>query len=124
MIPRKLERIKKEAGVVNAAPKAIARWKSTAHRDFVRGHACIVCDATAPIEVAHVRMNGAGGMGRKPDDWLTVPLCRDCHSTQHGGEVSFWQAFGMDKLDAAIKHFIANSPRATEIRKRMDERRG
>lgn len=125
MIPRKLERVKKDAGVCSTEPKITARWKSEAHRKYVRRHACIMCDASAPIEVAHVRLYGEGGMGRKPDDWRTVPLCRDCHNDQHSvGERTFWDSFGFDQLEKVIAHFIANSPKAHEIRRVMEERMG
>lgn len=89
------------------------RWQSPAHRNFVRRHACVVCDASAPIEVAHVRLGGGGGMSRKPDDWRTVALCKDCHTRQHSvGERTFWQ--GRD-VEAIIDAFCKASPRAREI---------
>lgn len=31
-----------------------------------------------------------GGMGIKPPDNSVVPLCHQCHMTQHKGELSFW----------------------------------
>lgn len=125
MIPRKIDKPKKDAGPQERVEKPEARWKSTAHRDFVRGHACIVCGSEVITEVAHVRMYGAGGMGRKPDDWRTVPLCRDDHDRQHGvGEITFWERFGLNNLESAITYFIENSPKSAEIRKRLAERKG
>lgn len=94
--------------------KRDGRWRSQRHRNFVRDHACSVCHATAPIEVAHVRLGSGAGMGQKPDDWRTVSLCRDCHQRQHTvGEVTFWT--GRD-VDALIDAFCKNSPVASEIR--------
>lgn len=67
------------------------RWQSQRHRNHVRSHACVKCDAEAPIEVAHVRLGTDGGMGKKPSDFWTLPLCRDCHAQQHTmGERTFW----------------------------------
>lgn len=94
--------------------KRASRWKSTAHRNFVRTRACCVCDSTVNIECAHVRIGSGAGMGQKPDDWRTVGLCRDCHTRQHEvGERTFWQ--GRD-IEALIDAYCRASPRAAEIR--------
>jgi hypothetical protein len=99
-------------------PKRESRWRSTAHCNFVRSHACSVCHDTAHIEVAHVRIGSGAGMGQKPDDWRAVSLCRDCHSLQHSlGEVSFWE--GRD-VDALIDAFCKASPKAREIKAARD----
>lgn len=103
-LPRKLPK----------AAKRTSRWRSRAHCDFVRGHACSVCDASAPIEVAHVRLGSGAGMGQKPDDWNTVSLCKPCHTRQHEvGEATFWR--GRD-IDGLIESFCKASPKAGEIR--------
>lgn len=71
--------------------KGMGRWKSQKHRDWVRGFHCANCDAEGPIEVAHVRIGSGAGVGQKPDDYRTVPLCKPCHTSQHSmGERSFW----------------------------------
>lgn len=99
--------------------KRSSRWRSRAHCDFVRSHACCNCKSEAAIEVAHVRMNSGAGMGQKPDDWRTVSLCRICHMIQHKhGEPLFWSAYkvasGQDVEDL-IEDFIKASPRRREI---------
>src|SRR5690349_23718493 len=98
-------------------PKRASRWKSTAHRDFVRSHACCKCGSTVAIEFAHVRLGSGAGMGQKPDDWRGVSLCHDCHNgngkPQHNiGERSFWR--GID-VEALITAFIQASPRRAQI---------
>lgn len=99
------------------------RWKSTAHRNFVRSHACCVCGSTAAIEVAHIRIGSDAGMGRKPSDWYTVSLCggrEGCHTRQHNvGERTFWA--GKD-LGGLIEAFIKASPRRAEIERVRKER--
>lgn len=66
-----------------------------------------------PIEVAHVRLGSGAGVAQKPDDWRTVPLCRDHHAEQHRvGERTFWQGFDIEGLIAA---FCKASPKAREI---------
>lgn len=106
------------------------RWRSTAHRDWIRGFACCVCDSSTNIEVAHVRMNSGAGIGQKPDDWRTLPLCAGpnsnkgrqlgCHNRQHiVGEKTFWA----DRdVEALIEEFIAASPKRAEIEKVRKER--
>lgn len=110
MLPRRIPK----------APKRASRWRSQAHCNFVRSHACSVCGSTAAIEVAHVRIGSGAGVGQKPDDFRTVSLCRECHATQHTvGELTFWKTSmvtqGID-VAALIEEFCNASPRAAEIR--------
>jgi len=104
--------------------KRASRWKSQAHRDFVRSHACCKCGSTVAVEFAHVRLGSGAGMGQKPDDWRGVSLCHDCHTgngkPQHNiGERSFWR--GID-LEVLIEAFIAASPRRHVIEQVRKER--
>jgi hypothetical protein len=93
--------------------RASDRWQSQRHRNHVRSHACVMCDAEAPIEVAHVRIGTDGGMSRKPSDYHAVALCKPCHVRQHTvGERTFWQ--GKDPL-AICEAFIRTSPVRAEI---------
>jgi len=110
MLPRKIPK----------SPKRSTRWRSQAHCNFIRSHACSVCDSITAIEVAHVRLGSGAGIGQKPDDWHAVSLCRECHRLQHErGEVTFWR--GRD-VDALIEAFCKASPKAHEIRQAKRER--
>lgn len=113
MLPRRLPKPGKRS----------LRWRSQAHRDWIRGFACCVCGSSTNIEVAHVRFGSGAGMGQKPDDWRTVPLCAGpnssveghlgCHNRQHiVGEATFWH--GRD-VDALVAEFCKASPKAREI---------
>ena len=99
------------------APKRSTRWRSAAHCNFIRSHHCAIPDCRdLPIEVAHVRLGSGAGIGQKPDDWRTVPLCRAHHAMQHTiGEASFWREFNTD-VEALIDAFCKASPKAREIR--------
>lgn len=126
MLPR---RIPKE-------PKRASRWRSTAHRDFIREFACCLCGSRGNREVAHVRMNSGAGMGQKPDDWRTVPLCAGpkanideqlgCHNRQHIiGEPEFWREYCAkhgQTVEHLIDEFIAASPKRAEIERIRKER--
>ena len=110
LLPRKIPK----------APKRSSRWRSIAHRNFVRGHACCACGSTAAIEVAHVRLGSGAGMSQKPDDWMTVSLCKLCHTAQHEmGERSFWRKKPLADL---IEAFCKASPKASEIARIRKER--
>ncbi len=94
--------------------KGMGRWKSKAHRDFVRSHACCHCGSQSAIEVAHVRLGSGAGISQKPDDWRTVSLCKPCHQRQHNiGELTFWRGADVEGL---IEAFCKASPKAREIR--------
>jgi hypothetical protein len=89
------------------------RLRSPAHRDWVRGHHCSVpgCQLM-PIEVAHVRRGGGGGMGRKSSDAFTLSLCREHHAEQHRiGEQSFEARHGFTMLGKAEEFYLASPHR-------------
>ena len=107
MLPRKIPK----------APKRSSRWRSQAHLNFVRRHACSVCGSEVAIEVAHVRIGSNAGMGQKPSDWRTVSLCKVHHGLQHAiGEATFWNNYKIN-YELLIQAFCDGSPKAAEIRK-------
>ena len=67
-----------------------------------RDAACYACDAQDGTVVgAHIRQ-GFYGLGVKPDDSLTLPLCVKCHAEQGAGEVAFWDnIYGHDGINRA-----------------------
>lgn len=94
-------------------PNRTARFKSQKHRDYVRTFACCKCGETAGIEVAHVRLGTDGAMGRKPSDFYTVSLCKECHTRQHAvGEETFWRGHNVEAL---MEAFCETSPAKREI---------
>jgi cytochrome c1 len=100
--------------------KRETRFRSQRHLSHVRGHACVVCDASAPIEAAHVRLGSGAGMGQKPHDYRALALCKDCHARQHTvGEATFWGNAWHNGLsvspDDLIEEFIKSSPVRREI---------
>jgi hypothetical protein len=107
-------------------PKRARRWRSQAHCNFVRSHACCSCGSTAAIEVAHVRNGSRAGVGQKPDDWNAVSLCggpKGCHAWQHRvGETTFWRTVAQRDPQALIAEFIKASPKRREIEQVMRER--
>lgn len=83
------------------------------HLAFIRRLPCCSCHRDPAGEAAHVRMACAeygkeeAGVGRKPDDRWTVPLCRLCHQdapqAQHRiGERRFWRGVGIDSFQLAM----------------------
>lgn len=86
------------------------RLRSTAHRDWVRGHYCCVPDCDGmPIEVAHVNRANNRGVGRKASDAFTISLCREHHAESHRGEKTFEREHGIDMMELA-KQFYRKSP--------------
>lgn len=97
------------------------RFRSVAHCNFVRSHACCACTAgMPPIEVAHVRSRTDGGMGMKPGDYWTISLCRNCHAEQHRvGEAEFERRYGID-MKALARAFVQASPKRRELEQARD----
>ena len=77
---------------------------------LVRRCPCLGCDEDPAGEAAHLRMadNGSGkpitGLGIRPDDCWTLPLCHLCHVKQHVfGEAVFWRDLGLDPVAIALE---------------------
>lgn len=116
--------------------RSSTRWRSTAHRDFVRSFACAMCGSKANREFAHVRIGSGAGMGEKPDDWRGVPLCAGpnanidqelgCHNRQHiVGERTFWDQYEKEHgqtVEQLIEAFCKASPKRREIEAAKRER--
>ena len=67
------------------------RLEDPAYLKAIREKDCVISGMPGPSDPAHIRYGLAGGMGRKPDDNLVVPLSHKLHQIQHNiGEVSFW----------------------------------
>ena len=86
--------------------------RNEAHLNFIRSLPCCTCLDNISTEAAHVRMADARyekaetGMGRKPADQWTVPLCARDHTLQHSmGERKFWGMAEIDPLRLAVELF-------------------
>lgn len=80
-------------------PKPQKPARDRAYLNFVRSGECLACETSERSQAAHVRMGHKGGMGQKPSDYRTLPLCHRCHSRQHQiGEESFWAELGKNPL--------------------------
>ena len=55
---------------------------SAAYLAYVRKHPCCLCGTPGPSEAHHWSHHG-GVMGRKVDDYRTVPLCQEHHRYWH-----------------------------------------
>jgi hypothetical protein len=73
------------------------RIQSKAYLEWVATLPCIGCEVRDGTVVAHHLKGRAaplsGGMGYKASDWLTMPLCFQCHTQMHSGDAAFmdWQ---------------------------------
>jgi len=95
------------------------RQRNEAHLGAVRLLPCLVC-ARSPVEAAHIRMSAPGkpnaGIGARPDDSATVPMCHEHHMEQHGeGERNFYDRIGIDALKLAAALYRA-SPNVQKMR--------
>lgn len=85
------------------------RQKSASHLDFVRSLPCLICGDNTSTEAAHIRFadrraaKRQTGMGEKPDDIFSIPLCGLHHRAQHLlSEREFWNGVGIDPIFIAL----------------------
>ncbi len=77
---------------------------------FVRTKPCCSCGKPPPSQAAHIRMANltlgkrAVGVGERPDDKWSIPMCSRCHlGEQHRtGERLFWQRHRADPFQTAM----------------------
>lgn len=86
------------------------RQRSPAHLAWIRRLPCAVCGNDIETEAAHVRFGcleigkPITGIGIKPDDKYTVPLCGQHHRAQHafGDERGWWEKLGRDPIKLSL----------------------
>ncbi len=88
------------------------RIENRNHLAFVRRLPCVVCLTRRNVEAAHVRMGNPlygkrqAGMGEKPNDAFSLPLCAAHHDEQHSmNEGEFWKLLEIDPLMLALALF-------------------
>ena len=60
-------------------------YRNRGYLAWIKGQPCLVCGK--PGEACHVRRSYWGaGMGKKPHDYCTIPLCREHHSYKNERE--------------------------------------
>jgi len=75
--------------------------RSRKHLMYVASKPCVIC-AGIYVQSAHIRYSGAG-MGMKPCDVFTVPLCIEHHREQHTkNEKMFWILYAINPIARAI----------------------
>lgn len=89
-------------------PRRTEKRRDDSHLNLIRRCFCLTCLSEGPCDAAHIRYHDldAGkdqtGIGRKPEDRWTVPLCHDCHMKQHArGERQWWKERNIDPIVAA-----------------------
>jgi hypothetical protein len=96
-----------------------ARRQDRDHLSFIRSLPCTICGSRRQVEAAHVRYadptygKASTGLGTKPDDRWTVPLCATHHrigaDSQHANnERDWWSDTGIDPLAIALKLHAAS----------------
>ena len=84
------------------------REKKPGHLAAIRQCQCLNCGLDQGCDAAHLRISAPGkpnaGVGQKPDDRWTNPLCHPCHMKQHSvGERDFWKRAGVDPFKTAVE---------------------
>lgn len=79
------------------------------HCEFIRALPCLVCGNNVMTECAHIRYaepraaKRPTGLGERPDDDWTVPLCGRHHRLQHTtNEKRWWTLQGIDPVFVAL----------------------
>ncbi|WP_137506127.1 DUF968 domain-containing protein, partial [Escherichia coli] len=64
---------------------------------WVKTQKCMTCGNQAD-DPHHIIGHGLGGMGKKADDLVVIPLCRKCHNELHAGVKVFEEKHGSQLL--------------------------
>ena len=89
------------------------------HLAWLRTLPCIVpdCQTGTPVQSHHIRSAGNSGVGLKPPDTSTIPVCAYHHSESHRiGQRTFAAKYGIDlaaeahRLSAGVRLGQAGVP--------------
>lgn len=91
------------------------REKNEKHLDFIRSLPCVICGNEIETQAAHLRAGNGDfgkrgtGIGEKPSDKWTLPLCGIHHDEQHNGrEIMFWRSHNIDPWTLACKLWMVS----------------
>lgn len=110
------------AGRIIRDPEAFSRLRprqprrqSGEHLKFIRSLPCVVCSSRRNIQAAHLRSinliygKRESGIGAKPNDAYSLPLCSEHHEQQHkGNELTFWASHNVDPFKTAAALFACS----------------
>src|ERR1700678_1820414 len=112
------ELLKRPLSVV-PSPRRTNPDRDESHLKLIRQCPCLNLNCGAePCEAAHIRISSAAhgkpktGLGQKPPDRWTVPLCSGCHTRDRGaqhriGEITFWHKAGLNPIIVAKQLYEA-----------------
>jgi len=90
--------------------------RSVKHLKYVASQPCLICQSPY-VQACHIRI-GFLGLGIKPCDSKTVPLCVEHHAEQHTmNEQSFWDKYKYDPFLEA--KFICSTSPCNKIKKSL-----
>ena len=78
-------------------------------RDYIgliKSMPCALCGEPGPSDAHHIR-EGLG-IAQRNNDYLTIPLCKDCHQGSHNGihgHRHMWQVMKKTELDLLAETF-------------------
>ena len=61
-------------------------YRNKKHLEYIKTLPCHICGKLGPSAPHHVSLRNTG-MGMKPPDDQTVPLCQECHNAVHAGVI-------------------------------------
>jgi hypothetical protein len=101
--------LKRAFGLALLRPRRIETDSDPAYLAAIRQLPCLRCTMEPCGIAAHLRMSSGAfgkksGLGRKPSDRWSLPLCQEHHDLQHKiGELQFWHDAGISPVLTAIK---------------------
>ena len=85
---------------MNPHPKKVSGERNANYLKYVRAKGCVV-HPKRDADAHHLRCRGMGGHGQKSDDWQTVGLCRECHTTVGQGAAWYEDLYGINLWEEA-----------------------
>ena len=88
--------------------KESEKWqeRDKIYLDYIRESSCIYCGIRHNMIPHHVRAGNSAGVGFKPPDYLTLPLCQTHHQILHDtGELAFLGGIKFITDNLEFKHF-------------------
>ena len=91
---------------VTPLPKPRKPIQDQEYLDYVKMQPCLFCGQQPAGQAHHVRFGHKAGMGIKPDDYRSIPLCQKHHDDAHNAKIPPW--IGREEIFECMVDLLIN----------------
>lgn len=96
--------VPRPGGTVGTGKRATGKSMESKHMAKIAEMGCVLCERLGMRQIIHTEVHHireGQGKSQRASNWLTIPLCADCHRGRHGihGDRSLLRVAKCEELD-------------------------